>query len=249
MDITVYDTPITMTMFVQTLDPLSPSERGVLSRVTVPLPGTATPDTLATVQTIGSGDWSVEFPQTEPRARYRNTPARYYWGGATPTSVVNPRGAALQMLDSVVKIDVVANATVASWHRAGWSPGEPVFVPRSASQDANSDDGVVITHIINANGQLRGVVLDAATLSLVAELGLPFPKMPNSGLHCLWQPRSTPTVFPPAPGRGSLDPALVAIIAASVVVAALLGAWKLIWRRRPSVATTTKEQGLKSSPL
>jgi hypothetical protein len=101
------------------------------------------------------------------------------------------------------QVDVRSNATVARWQRKGLSPGEPIFVPRSPTQDALSDDGAIIVHALNEKGQLFGVVLDARTLAELAVLQLPVPLMPNVGLHCLWHPNLTATLTPTMTGEAT----------------------------------------------
>ena len=192
-------------MFYETLDPLKPSDTGRLQRLVIPSPQRSSSGTIS--QRNLGGDYGIDFPQTNPRARYGLASPLWYW--CVGSSLVDERqGASPQMLDFVLKVDVRSNKTVARWQRKGLSPGEPIFVPKSATQDPLSDDGAIVVHALNNKGQLFGVVLDAATLVELAFLELPVPLMPNVGLHCLWHPNLTATPIDPTaqPARPPSSP-------------------------------------------
>ena len=79
----------------------------------------------------------VEAPIELPRINYETRAGkryRYPWG--TGTKVEG------NFLDCIVKIDL-DTIRVMTWHVAGLSPGEPVFVPSPKAQA--EDDGVLLS--------------------------------------------------------------------------------------------------------
>ncbi len=66
----------------------------------------------------------------------------------------------------------LASGSTRLWHAPGGMPGEPVFVPRPGA--GSEDDGVVLAALARADGRSSVVVLDGASMELVAEVELPF---------------------------------------------------------------------------
>ncbi|KXZ54273.1 hypothetical protein GPECTOR_5g361 [Gonium pectorale] len=140
-----------------------------LRRLTIPLAGAdgrpVGPSTLAAPTPLIRDESSygnfVEFPAVNPR--YRGLPYRY----AYTTAAVRPTN----MGNALARHDL-ADGTSRLWHAPGGMPGEPVFVPRPGA--VSEDDGVVLAALARGDGRSSVVVLDGASMKLVAEVELPF---------------------------------------------------------------------------
>jgi carlactone synthase/all-trans-10'-apo-beta-carotenal 13,14-cleaving dioxygenase len=82
-------------------------------------------------------------------------------------------------------LDVRSGHIAAQWAgEPGGIPGEPLFVGRPGGAD--EDDGVVLAHLTTAGGESVLLVLDGASLTEMARVGLPAPVA--YGFHGCWLP-------------------------------------------------------------
>lgn len=73
------------------------------------------------------------------------------------------------------------------WHEAGVVVGEPTFVPAPGS--TNEDEGVVLSVLVQADGNAALLVLDAQSHAEVARARLPYG-LPN-GFHGGFMPAAS----------------------------------------------------------
>lgn len=91
----------------------------------------------------GSPRWaSPEFGVVNPHHMYQHGPTRFMWYLAS-----NETTREQQFLPTVVKLDTFTNTTL-SWYRPYAAPVSPIFVPRSATQGPDEDDGALIVLLI-----------------------------------------------------------------------------------------------------
>ncbi|KXZ54301.1 hypothetical protein GPECTOR_5g387 [Gonium pectorale] len=140
-----------------------------LRRLTIPLADAdgrpVGPSVLATPTPLIRDECSygnfVEFPIINPM--FRGLPYRY----AYTTAAVRPTN----MSNALARHDL-ADGTSRLWHAPGGMPGEPLFVPRPGA--VAEDDGMVLAALARGDGRSSVVVLDGASMQLVAEVELPF---------------------------------------------------------------------------
>jgi carotenoid cleavage dioxygenase-like enzyme len=104
-----------------------------------------------------------ELPRINPK--FIGKSYRYVYGN---------RGAPGRVFDALIKIDLESKEQVALWEEACTSPSEPVFVPRSNSNDDQEDDGVVLAVILDQKAKRSFLlVLDGITFKELARAYLP----------------------------------------------------------------------------
>ncbi|UJR13606.1 hypothetical protein I4U23_000619 [Adineta vaga] len=104
-----------------------------------------------------------ELPRINPN--YNGKPYRYvYADRATPG----------RLFDALIKLDLQTKEEVNKWEEPYTSPSEPIFVPRPDASDAEEDDGVVLSIILDQKGKRSFLlVLDGKTFKELARAYLP----------------------------------------------------------------------------
>lgn len=114
-----------------------------------------------------------EFPRIHPGRVAR--PYRYVFGTSTPP------GTPYNLYTSIVRQDLHTGQIVER-PLAPWLPGEPVFVPRPGSDDADEPDGYLLTVVYHAQSHRSALhILDARSLDPVCVAQLPHHTPP--GFH------------------------------------------------------------------
>ena len=104
-----------------------------------------------------------ELPRINPK--YTGKSYRYVYVDRSPAG---------RLFDGLVKLDVESKQQVAEWIQPCTSPSEPIFVPRSNSDDDQEDDGVVLSVILEQKTKRSFLlVLDASTFKELARAYLP----------------------------------------------------------------------------
>ena len=79
-----------------------------------------------------------------------------------------------RFFDALIKLDVESKKEVAVWVQPCTSPSEPIFIPRSNSDDDREDDGVVLSVILEQKTKRSFLlVLDGITFKELARAYLP----------------------------------------------------------------------------
>lgn len=159
--------------------------QGVFGRVVFPNPlAPAAPrEGAATMTRLSSRrDVSPEFGTVNPTHVWQRS-ARFVWALATDDASRH-----LTYLPNLIRIDTTAKDAESSVLR--WSSGgqfgltPPMFVPRNASQGADSAAGVIVTVAVSQRGAAPAMLLfDAEDLTLLANLTLPIAPLEDTGLH------------------------------------------------------------------
>ncbi|KAF9261005.1 carotenoid oxygenase [Marasmius fiardii PR-910] len=120
---------------------------------------------------------SIELPTVHP-AKY-HLPYRYAYG----INKLDPRSHHT-FADRIIKLDMDAREHK-TWGLPGFTPSEPIFVPRPGADGGAEDDGVVLSVVLDGDRKKSAlIILDAKDMSEVAraEMETAFP----IGFHGLW---------------------------------------------------------------
>lgn len=133
----------------------------------------------------------IELPTVHPLLYHR--PYRYAYG-----ITIHDGGLSYSIADGIIKLDMahpVDEGAHKVWRRPGYTPSEPIFVPRPSihsvgegNQEEIEDDGVLLSVVLDAvRGSSALVVLDAQTMEELgrAEMEQVFP----IGFHGVWTER------------------------------------------------------------
>jgi carotenoid cleavage dioxygenase-like enzyme len=78
------------------------------------------------------------------------------------------------LFDAIIKLDVESKQEIALWEEPCTSPSEPIFVPKSDSQDDREDDGIILSVILDQKAKRSFLlVLDAITFKELGRAYLP----------------------------------------------------------------------------
>ncbi|KAG7085937.1 hypothetical protein E1B28_003467 [Marasmius oreades] len=119
----------------------------------------------------------IELPTVHP-AKYHH-PYRYAYG----INKLDPRSHHT-FADRIIKLDMVGRGHKA-WGIPGYTPSEPIFVPRPGAESRSEDDGVVLSVVLDGDRRKSLlIILDAKDMSELAraEMETVFP----IGFHGLW---------------------------------------------------------------
>jgi hypothetical protein len=132
-----------------------------------------------------AADVSFEFGVVHPGYLWK-APTRYIYGGATDAAHAQDA-----WYPNVVRVDTVAAAAgdrdskVLRFSPGGdWLFAPPMYLPKDAGQAADDAAGVVLLLVVsNVTGQPNMLVLDAATMTLAANVSIPVAGLVSMGLH------------------------------------------------------------------
>lgn len=115
------------------------------------------------LQIIPLDDQTIEFPRMNDR-KHNGQIYQYFYANL----LTDPNA---QFFNAVQKYDTVSGQRKI-WQKAGYFPGEPVFVANGHQQE---DEGVLLSIVFNANTACSAlVILDSQSMQQRAEIQLPF---------------------------------------------------------------------------
>jgi carotenoid cleavage dioxygenase-like enzyme len=104
-----------------------------------------------------------ELPRINPK--FTAKPYRYVYVIRAPPG---------RLFDAIIKLDVESKQEIALWEEPCTSPSEPIFVPKSDSQDDREDDGIILSVILDQKAKRSFLlVLDAITFKELGRAYLP----------------------------------------------------------------------------
>ncbi|KIK63398.1 hypothetical protein GYMLUDRAFT_83894 [Collybiopsis luxurians FD-317 M1] len=194
IDMSVYeDHSVIHSLYLDKLrTPFAKNSEGLIGRprrFRLPAVTSSTADSIAQAEVMFTlpPSESIELPTINPAFSHR--PYRFAYGineSYTP-------GQEHSFADRIVKLDMQnAEERHRFWGVPGYTPSEPVFVPRPGSKA--EDDGVILSVVLDGNrGKSMLVILDAQSMKECAraEMETVFP----IGFHGIWSQKRSPNTL------------------------------------------------------
>jgi carotenoid cleavage dioxygenase-like enzyme len=139
----------------------------------------------------------TEFPKINPL--YARKKHCFYWAN-TWFNDLESYGSM-----GVVKYDLCGGGKMLQWARPSWYPSEPFMIPSTEVGAAEDDGFIVMTATDGTKGEASFLVLDAKTLSVVAEAAH-FPHIPYTAHGAFYEQGTWATQGPAAPQRETAHP-------------------------------------------
>mmetsp|Transcript_34391 Transcript_34391/g.109177 ORF Transcript_34391/g.109177 Transcript_34391/m.109177 type:complete len:530 (+) Transcript_34391:57-1646(+) len=121
-----------------------------------------------TSEALSDPTMAMDFTKMNPR--YAGSKHCFFWGVEWFTDKASYGSMA------IVKIDLCGGSRKLMWRRENWYPSEASFVPAPEPAAAEDDGLLLFTALDGAKGETHLIVLNAATMELVSQVG-PFPRI------------------------------------------------------------------------